>query len=80
MGFTVCVPNGIDDQFSDTSTYQYLDHGMLKVTVKNEAGEPTLYRTFSPSGWTELLADPDHPAGRPKGGGGGSSRRVTVLP
>lgn len=78
MAFTVHRPNGLDDQFSDASIYQYLEHGMLKVSVKDADGEVTLYRTFSSSGWLEVTADADHAPGRAKGSGG-SGRKVTVL-
>lgn len=77
MAFTVHQAKSTAE-FDDNSTYQYLDHGLLKVSIKDDAGEVTSYRTFSPSGWLEVTSDADHPPGRPKGRGG-SGRKVTVL-
>ncbi len=67
MAFTVHRPEGSKDEFNDKSTYEF-ENGLLKVIVIGEAGDTTLLRTFSPSGWSEVTADPEHKPGSPKGG------------
>ncbi|WP_074319987.1 hypothetical protein [Mycobacteroides abscessus] len=66
MAFTVHRPDG-KDEFGDESVYRFLDNGSLEVVVTNESGARTLIRVFSPQGWLEVTAEPDHESGRAKG-------------
>lgn len=74
MAFTVHRAEGTDE-FDDDCIYQYLDNGMLKVTVMSRGSGATLHRTFSASGWLEVTADVDHGPGKGKGG----RNQVTAL-
>ena len=64
MAFTVTFTSRASDENGDDDIYDFLDHGILKVT---KATGQTAY--YALDLWNSLTAEANHEPGGPKGGG-----------
>lgn len=57
MAFTLVHKSGKRTYRSDKNSYEFLDGGVLHITMQSKDGEQTAHHYLAPHAWTELADD-----------------------